>query len=138
MRKNNWYIGKYSEIIEKNGNLSVLEKNKEFNFNVKRIFFINNVPNKVERGFHCHKELNQVLICVKGSVDIILDCVEEKEKFNLNEKQNEYIYLNGKVWREMKNFSTDCVLLVLCDKEYKYDEVIYDYDKFKELNNEKL
>lgn len=124
-----WELRHYSIIKEENGELGVLEYVKEFDFLVKRIFFLRNIDSKSTRGGHAHKELKQIIICLSGLFEITLDNGPKKKVFKMNETNN-CLYVDGKVWRDMKNFSNNAVMLVLCDREYKYDEVVRSYDDF--------
>ena len=132
-----WELKGYALLQEESGELGVLEYVKEFDFLVKRIFFLKNIDSKSNRGSHAHKELKQIIICLSGSFEITLDNGLQKKVFKMNEK-NKYLYVDGKVWRDMKNFSKNAVMLVLCDREYRYDEVVRNYDDFlmnlKEVN----
>lgn len=132
-----WELKKYSLIQEETGELGVLEYIKDFNFLVKRIFFLRNIDSESMRGNHSHKNLNQVIICLSGTFTIILNNGLKKETIEMNEANN-FLYVDGKVWRDMKKFSKNAVMLVLCDKEYQYDDVIRNYNDFlinlKEVN----
>jgi len=124
-----WELRHYVLLQEESGELGVLEYIKEFNFLVKRIFFLRNIDKKSNRGNHAHKNLKQIIICLSGSFEITLDNGLEKKVFKMDETSN-CLYVDGKVWRDMKNFSKNAVMLVLCDREYRYDEVIRNYDDF--------
>ena len=139
--KNNevsWELQNYPLVQETTGELGVLEFNEQFNFLVKRMFFLRNIKDDSSRGFHSHRELKQIIICMSGSFMITLDNGLLKQTIEMNEKNN-YLYLDGKVWREMNKFSGNAVMLVLCDREYKYDQVIRNYGDFLvnlgEVNN---
>lgn len=132
-----WEFKKYSLLQEDSGELGVLEYAKEFAFLVKRIFFLRNIDSQSSRGSHAHKDLNQIIVCLSGSFEITLDNGLKKETFHMNET-NSCLYLDGRVWRDMKGFSAKAVMLVLCDREYRYDEVVRNYNDFltnlKEVN----
>lgn len=125
-----WELRKHSYINEKTGNLGVIELGKDFNFNIKRVFFLSNIPINIERGFHSHKELKQLVLCLNGSLTITLDDGLDRNEIKMK-ADNSYLFIDGKVWREMKDFSDDAVMLVLCDREYFNDEVIREYEDFK-------
>ncbi|WHP04863.1 MULTISPECIES: sugar 3,4-ketoisomerase [Acinetobacter] len=116
---------------DERGSLVAIENLKNIPFEIKRIYYIFDTKKKVRRGFHAHKILKQVLICVSGSCQILLDDGKSKQTIFLNTPQ-EGLYIEGLVWREMFNFSIDCVLLVLADDVYNETDYIRDYENFKE------
>lgn len=134
-----WEIRTFRLVKDETGELGVAEFEKEFNFYVKRIFFLRGIGVNDSRGFHSHRDLKQVIICLSGSFTIKLDQGKEKQEIKMT-SDNNCIYLDGKVWREMHSFSEDSIILVLCDREYNQDYVIRDYNEFlanlKEVNNE--
>lgn len=111
------------------GSLIALETNRDIPFDIKRVYYIFDTKQEVARGFHAHKQLQQVLICVKGSCRVILDDGCHKENIIL---ENPYtgLLIENLVWREMHDFSEDCVLLVLASEHYDGSDYIRDYDKF--------
>ena len=115
---------------DERGNLIALEENKNIPFDIKRVYYIFDTKNGVRRGFHAHKNLEQVLICVSGSCDILLDDGIEKNVIKL-ENRNEGLFIEKLVWREMFNFSADCVLMVLASDYYDEKDYIRDYNEFK-------
>ena len=84
------------------------------------------------RGFHAHVDLKQIVLAVKGSCNFIVDNGKKKEEIKLS-KPNKGLLIEGLVWREMRNFSPDCVLLVLASENYIEKDYIKDYNKFLEL-----
>lgn len=133
-----WEIRKFQIIKDKTGELGVAEVGKEFNFLVKRIFFLRGVGSNDHRGFHSHKDLKQLIICLSGSFIIKLDNGIKKIETRMTANNN-CLYVDGKVWREMYSFSEDAIVLVLCDRDYTKDLVITNYDNFlnnlKDINN---
>jgi hypothetical protein len=125
-----WELSQHNCIIEQTGDLGVIELGKDFNFNVKRVFFLRNIAENEERGFHSHKELKQLILCLNGSFTIMLDDGSRCEEIKMR-ADNNCLFLDGRVWREMKDFSKDAVMLVLCDREYRFDITVRDYDEFK-------
>ena len=115
---------------DKNGSLIALEENKNIPFDIKRVYYIFDNKKGVRRGFHAHKNLEQVLICVNGSCEILLDDGKEKSIIKL-ENRNEGLFIEKLVWREMFNFSADCVLMVLASDYYDEKDYIRDYNEFK-------
>jgi len=112
------------------GSLIAIENGHEIDFDIKRVYYIYGTPNDVTRGKHAHRRLQQVLICVSGSCRILLDNGTERETVLLNQP-NHGIYLREFIWREMTDFSNDCVLLVLASELYDPDEYIRDYEQFR-------
>ena len=116
-------------IGDERGSLVSLEVNKNIPFDIKRIYYIFDTKQGVRRGFHAHKKLEQILICTSGSCDILLDDGEDKNIVRLNSK-NEGLYISNNIWREMFNFSQDCVLMVLASEHYDESDYIRNYDDF--------
>lgn len=118
------------------GQLVALEEKKEIPFDIKRVYYIYDTLKGVRRGFHAHKSLKQLLICVHGSCKVLLDDGTEKE-IVLLDKPYEGIFIESNMWREMYDFSPDAVLLVLASEVYDESDYIRDYDKFLEYVNKK-
>lgn len=116
---------------DERGQLVALEEFKEIPFEVKRIYYIYDTKEGVRRGFHAHKSLEQILVCVHGSCKILLDNGSEKEEVVLD-KPYEGIYIANNIWREMFEFSPDAVLLVIASELYDEKDYIRDYSKFLE------
>ena len=118
------------------GQLVSLEEKKEIPFDIKRVYYIYDTLSGVRRGFHAHKALKQLLICVHGSCKILLDDGSEKEIVVLD-KPYEGIFVESDMWREMYDFSPDAVLLVLASEVYNEEDYIRDYDLFLEYVGKK-
>ncbi|HEM6846609.1 FdtA/QdtA family cupin domain-containing protein [Providencia rettgeri] len=115
------------------GSLVSLEQNKNIPFEVKRIYYIFGTKEGVSRGFHAHKNLQQVAICVKGSCRFVLDDGHNKDEIILD-NPNIGLHINSFMWREMHDFSEDCVLIVLASELYDESDYIRNYNDFlKEL-----
>ena len=114
---------------DERGQLIALEEKKEIPFNIKRVYYIYDTKDGVRRGFHAHKSLKQLLICVHGSCKILLDNGHEKETVVLN-KPYEGIFVQSNMRREMDDFSPDAVLLVLASEIYDESDYIRDYSRF--------
>ena len=119
---------------DERGSLIALENNHNIPFDVKRVYYIFNTKDKVRRGFHAHKNLKQVAICVSGSCKFLLDDGKNKEEIELN-TPNQGLFLEGLIWREMFDFSEDCVIIVLADDYYEEEDYIRDYEVFKNKVN---
>ena len=115
---------------DERGNLIAIEENKNIPFEIKRVYYIFDTKDGVRRGFHAHKNLEQVLVCVNGSCEILLDDGKEKSITKL-ENRNEGLFIEKMVWHEMFNFSADCVLIVLASDYYEEKDYIRDYNEFK-------
>lgn len=111
------------------GMLVALEEGKEIPFDVKRVYYMYDTVEGVRRGFHAHKCLEQILICVHGSCKILLDNGKEKEIVSLDTPY-EGLYVSNDTWREMYDFSPDAVLMVLASELYDEADYIRDYDEF--------
>lgn len=115
--------------INGNGKLTPIEANKDIPFDIKRVYYIYGVKNDVTRGFHAHKNLKQMLICVSGRVKIKTRTIKEEKVFQLD-NPNIGLYLEGMIWREMYEFSPNAVLLVLASEYYDENDYIRDYNNY--------
>ncbi len=111
------------------GQLIALEEFKDIPFEVRRIYYMYDTGEDVVRGRHAHRSLQQILICIHGSCKILLDDSHTREVVDL-EKPYEGLYISNHVWREMYDFSSDAVLLVLASDYYDEKDYIRDYDDF--------
>lgn len=111
------------------GMLVALEEYNDIPFEIKRVYYMYDTKEGVHRGFHAHKDLEQIMICIHGSCKIRLDNGREKKIVSL-EKPYEGLYLPGNIWREMYDFSSDAVLMVLASKPYDESDYIRDHDEF--------
>lgn len=127
-------IRKYSfqEHGDERGQLIALEEEKEIPFAIKRVYYMYDTGAGVRRGFHSHRTLEQILICIHGSCKILLDDGTERVDVSLD-KPYEGIYVGPNMWREMYDFSPDAVLLVLASQIYDESDYIRDYDQFKRM-----
>ena len=111
------------------GSLIALENGHNLPFDVKRVYYIYGTKEGIARGFHAHKKLKQMLIAVRGSVTIKCEYNKQKKEYKLS-RPDEGLLIEGLVWREMHDFSSDCVLVVLADEYYSESDYIRDYDIF--------
>jgi dTDP-4-dehydrorhamnose 3,5-epimerase-like enzyme len=117
---------------DERGALVSLEDHKNIPFTIRRVYYIFNTRKEVRRGFHAHKQLKQLAIVLKGSCRFMLD--DGKEKIDiLLDNPEQGLYIESFVWREMYDFSDDCVLLVLADSFYEEADYIRDYQEFTEM-----
>ena len=111
------------------GMLVALEEFKDIPFEIKRVYYMYDTKEGVHRGFHAHKNLQQILICIHGSCKVLLDNGSEKKIVSL-EKPYEGLYVSNNMWREMYDFSPGAVLMVLASEIYKEEDYIREYDSF--------
>lgn len=121
---------------DERGQLVALEEHKDIPFEIKRVYYMYDTGEGVSRGHHAHKSLEQILICIHGSCKILLDNGEEKKIVPL-EKPYEGLYICNDIWREMYDFSSDAVLMVLASDYYNEEDYIRDYDEFLAFVKEK-
>lgn len=119
---------------DKYGKLVPIEANRSVPFDIKRVYYIYEVDKNVRRGFHSHKELHQILICVHGSVKILVKTPEKEENILLNNPKTG-LYIGPNIWREMYDFTDGAVLLVLASEYYDENDYIRNYDKYEEFYN---
>lgn len=116
------------KIEDRRGNLSVIEKNN-IPFSIKRVYYLYDVPSGAERGGHAHKEQEEFIVSVSGSFDVILNNGEGEESYTLN-KPNQGLYVAPKTWRELRNFSSGAVCLVVSSGDFDEDDYIRDFEDF--------
>lgn len=117
------------------GSLVALESKKNIPFEIKRVYYIFDTKTGVVRGQHAHKDLLQVMVCLKGSCRVVLDNGLIKEQVVLD-SPNKGLLIDSMMWREMHDFSADCVLLILANERYDESDYIRDYNEFlKQVNS---
>lgn len=116
---------------DERGSLVALEANKTVPFGIKRVYYIFGTQKGVARGFHAHINLKQVAVCVTGKCRMILDDGKQRAETWL-ESPTKGLLINDLIWREMHDFSEDCVLLVLASEHYDESDYIRDYETFLE------
>lgn len=114
---------------DRKGNISVVENEKTVPFDVKRVYYLYDVPGGAERGAHAHKELYQLLIAASGSFSITLDDGNVKRTFTMNRPYHGLLIVPG-IWRELNDFSSGAVCLVLASEKYDVDDYIREYNDF--------
>ena len=118
------------QVMDRRGNLTFVEGNVHVPFEIKRVYYLYDVPSGESRGGHAHKELEQIIIAVSGSFDISLDDGITKKTISLN-RPHYGLFITTGIWREMMNFSSNSVALVLASTFYSEVDYIRDYDAFK-------
>lgn len=131
MENKSYRIIDIPKIVDKKGrgNLSVIEKDC-IPFEIKRVYYLYDVPSDAYRGGHAHKEQLELLIALSGSFEVVLDNGIGKNKVMLN-KPNKGLLISTGVWRELKNFSSGVVCLVLASDVYEEEDYIRDFEEFK-------
>lgn len=119
-----------SQLGDGRGSLVSLDKNSGLPFDIKRVYYVYKTKPGVARGFHAHKKLHQVAVCISGSCRMVLDNGLVRESVVMNSRI-QGIDLPPMLWHEMYDFSEDCVLLVVASDYYDEDDYIRDYDRFK-------
>ena len=120
---------------DRKGNISVVQNGDTVPFDVKRVYYLYDVPGGESRGAHAHKELSQLIVAASGSFRVILDDGRAKRTFFMN-RPYQGLYLKPGIWRDLKDFSAGAVCMVLASEKYDPDDYIRDYDeflKFREL-----
>lgn len=116
------------------GSLVALEAERNVPFEIKRVYYIFGTQQGVARGFHAHRNLKQVAVCVTGKCRMVLDDGKTREEVWLD-SPTQGLVINDLVWREMYDFTDDCVLLVLASEYYDETDYIRDYDEFAKVVN---
>lgn len=117
------------KIADPRGNLSIIEQFKQIPFEIKRAYWIYDVPGGCDRGGHAYKENQEFIVALSGAFDVELDDGKEKKTFSLNRSYNG-LYVPKGMWRKMSNFSTNSLALVLSSTEYDVNDYIMDYEEF--------
>jgi WxcM-like, C-terminal len=117
------------KISDPRGNLTFVEGNNHIPFDIRRVYYLYDVPGGAERGGHAHKGLHQLIIAMSGSFDIVLDDGYGKKRFHLNRSYHG-LYVCPMIWRELDNFSSGSVCMVLASNRYDEDDYYRDYDRF--------
>lgn len=134
-------ITSYCKLIEifkhnhKSGNISVIENHVEIPFSVNRIYYLYDIPSGESRGGHAHKSLFQLIIAASGSFNVIIDDGVSKQTYFLNRPNCALLIVPG-IWRELNDFSSGSVCLVLASELYTESDYIRDYDDF--INYKKI
>ncbi|WAJ36083.1 FdtA/QdtA family cupin domain-containing protein [Pseudomonas sp. GOM7] len=120
------------KIEDPRGNLTFIEGGRHIPFEIKRAYYLYDVPGGSHRGGHAHKDLHQLLIAMSGSFDITLDDGRTKFKYHLN-RSYYGLYIPPMIWREIDNFSSGSVCMVLASEHYLEDDYYRDYDEFRQV-----
>lgn len=122
------------KITDPRGNLSVIEGGIHIPFEIKRTYHLYDVPGGSDRGSHAHKNLHQFIVAMSGSFDVVLDDGREKKRFHMN-RSHYGLYVCPMMWRDLDNFSSGSVCMVLASEHYDEQDYIRDYKTFLHLTN---
>jgi hypothetical protein len=120
----------FPKVTDRRGNLSFIEGGNHIPFEIRRVYYLYDVPGGESRGGHAHKALEQVIIAINGSFDVELDDGFERRTVHLR-RANEGLYVNRLIWRELTNFTSGSVALVLASTRYSADDYYRDFEEFK-------
>lgn len=127
----------FKPLGDERGSLVALEGNISVPFTIKRVYYIFGTKEGVARGFHAHRNLKQVAVCVTGSCRFVLDNGKHRESVMLKDATTGLV-IDDLTWREIYDFSPDCVLMVLASECYDESDYVRDYSAFKEMANDVL
>ena len=119
-----------------NGNLTVVENGMQMPFDIKRVYYLYDVPGGEERGGHSHKALKQFIVAISGAFDVIIDDGINQRTITLNRPYQGLLIVPG-IWRVINNFSSGAVCLVLASEHYDEADYVRDYQEFKQLTSTK-
>jgi hypothetical protein len=117
------------KVAEPRGNLTFIEGDRHVPFAIQRVYYLYDVPGGSERGGHAHKGLHQLIVAMAGSFDVIIDDGQEKKRFHLN-RSYYGLYVCPMIWRELDNFSSGSVCMVLASNYYDEADYYRDYQAF--------
>lgn len=117
------------KITDARGNLTFVEGRSQIPFDIQRVYYLYDVPGGAERGGHAHKGLQQLIIAMSGSFDVVLDDGVNKKRVHLNRSYNG-LYICPMIWRELDNFSSGSVCMVLASNRYDEEDYYRDYEEF--------
>ena len=123
------------KFLDARGNLSFIEQENHIPFIIRRTYWLYDVPGGEARGGHAYRENQEFIVALSGSFDVILDDGTEKQTFTLN-RSYYGLYVPKGLWREMENFSTNSLALILSSTDYNANDYIRDYDEFVKLKQD--
>ena len=123
------------KFLDARGNLSFVEQENHIPFEIRRTYWLYDVPGGEARGGHAYKENQEFIVALSGSFDVVLDDGNEKKVFTLN-RSYYGLYVPKGLWREMENFSTNSLAMVLSSTDYDANDYIRDYDVFLKMKND--
>ena len=117
------------KIPDHRGNLTFIESQNHVPFDIRRVYYLYDVPGGAERGGHAHRELHQLIVAMSGSFDVLIDDGFKKQRYHLN-RSHYGLYLCPMIWRELDNFSSGSVCMVLASTLYSESDYLRDYNEF--------
>ena len=123
------YLIDLPKISDPRGNLTFIEEGRHFPFDIKRVYYLYDVPGGAERGGHAHRAMNQMIIAMSGSFDVVLDDGFSRQRYHMN-RSYYGLYVSPMVWRELDNFSSGAVLLSLASNYYDESDYYREYADF--------
>lgn len=121
-------------IVRDEGSITPIEGGKHVPFEIARVYYLYDVPGGAERGGHAHKDLHQLIVAMSGSFDVVLNDGSQQKRFHLNRSYSG-IYVCPMIWRELDNFSSGSVCLVLASNLYEEADYFRDYNAFLQARN---
>lgn len=122
------------KILDDRGNLSFFENKNQVPFDIQRVYWIYDVPGGEFRGGHAYQDLQEVIIALSGSFDVVLNDGNNEQKFSLNRSYTA-LYVPKMIWRHLENFSTNSLALIVTDKLFEEEQYIRDFQEFKNAIN---
>ncbi len=129
---NNVKLIELPKILDERGNLSVIEGTKHIPFKIERTYMIFDVPGGETRGGHAYKELDEFIVALSGSFEVVIDDGYENKTYYLN-RSYYGLYVPKLIWRSLENFSTNSLCLILASEKYNEEDYLRNYDDFKKL-----
>jgi dTDP-4-dehydrorhamnose 3,5-epimerase-like enzyme len=123
------------KILDRRGNLTFIEGNNHIPFQIKRTYWIYDVPGGETRGGHAYRKLQEFIVALSGSFDVVLDDGVKKKTFSLN-RSYYGLFVPAGMWRHMENFSTNALAMVLASDDYNENDYIRKYDEFREIEKQ--
>jgi hypothetical protein len=134
MDRENFKIINLPKILDERGNLSFFQNDTQIPFEIKRVYWIHDVPGGEIRGGHAFKQQQEFIVALSGAFDVILHDGKNEYKFHLN-RSYYGLYVSSMIWRSMENFSTNSLALIVSDKNYNKEDYIRDFEYFKTTKN---
>lgn len=122
------------KVVDERGNLSFIESERHIPFEIKRAYWIYDVPGGETRGSHAYKTLNEFIVALSGSFDVVLHDGNEEKKYSLN-RSYYGLFVPKMYWRKLENFSTNSLALILADDTFKVQDYIRDFEEFTRLSH---
>lgn len=129
------YIINLPKILDERGNLSFFENSRQIPFEIKRTYWIYDVPGGETRGGHAFKKQQEFIISLSGSFDVVLHNGKEEQRFHLN-RSYYGLYVPNMIWRSMENFSTNSLALIVSDCKYDEKDYIRDFESYTNMRND--